>query len=199
MGVPSARGLQRVNMPDRNREENGRAELMHESEAEWHLRDQRPDAEGDLEPDGCAQREGRHPRGVGRRWRAHDACDVPCGKAREHIGDEPVVELHRHRVLEQVDVPGLGDEEAARHDLSVHERPRVVGETCLHAGDERAEFDLEEGEPEQKHAAAGAIRCGPRLPILVELQRRPDQRTEDDEGEPQVQRQPVLRDGHALR
>ena len=147
----------------------------------------------------AGQRDGREP-DAGIAVPRASAPDVPERGEHQRVGDEAMVELHGHRVLEQVQIPGLHGAEAVRDEPAVHQRPGVVGGARLQAGDERAEQDLHEHEQhDRRRAARAAGRAAARgLPRSSSDSATQMQRAEDQDREAQMQRQPVLADVDAV-
>ncbi len=159
-----------------------------------HMGEKRGDAEARLHTD---QNEEQH--GTSRMWRvrqsAAEAYHVPeCG-GKQRIGAHSVDKLHRFRVLEEIDPPGVLDEEITRDERTIHQRPCVIGKTGIEAGNECAEIDLHETEHRQKGRKAPALalmRCFWRM--IGKTAQYPHAASKNQAGDRQMRREPVL--GH---
>ena len=115
----------------------------------------------------------------------------------EHHGvaQHAVIELHGERVLEQVEIPGRGFAEAARHEGAVDQRPGVVAEPCVDSGDKSARQDLEIDQREH-HAGdprrRGRARSRRSFAFTPEVEDEPQRVAEDGDGDAEMRRQPVL-------
>ena len=132
--------------------------------------------------------------------RARDVGGVQQREQPHRIGHHAVIELHRQRVLEHV-APRRRQEEQARavgHQAAVDQRPGIVDQAGAQAGDQRAEIDLHDHETEQhQRARADAARRGDRR-ARDQVLRGPEHGGEDDAGQRQVERQPILRHADAV-
>ncbi len=96
----------------------------------------------------------------GARCLPHGRYRLPDRRDKYEISEEPVHELHSLGVFEEIVPDRLDREEIARDDRAVHQRPRIVGEPCVKAGDQRPEINLDEDE---EHEPAGkALDAGDR-------------------------------------
>ena len=78
----------------------------------------------------------------------------------QDVADDPMVELHRQRVLESVQPRGLQEQQAVRDQRAAHQRPGVRSKTGVEAGDQPAEEDLQEDQAEQDGAGDAKPRRG---------------------------------------
>ena len=83
------------------------------------------------------------------------ACVVPGARARlaimcartgqpQQIAENPVRELHRLGVLEEVHENGVHRKEVGWNKRSVHERPAIVGKPGIETRNKPAEIDLDQ-------------------------------------------------------
>ena len=132
----------------------------------------------------------------------------PCGRPElppqrghengERPREQPVVELHRRHVAEEILPPRLDHEDLRRNHVAVHQRERVVGEAGADAGDEAAGQRHDE---DQRGDAPSAHRRAARCAAAGARARRgyssdsadPQHRGEDDERQPEMRGQPELR------
>ena len=116
-------------------------------------------------------------------------------KANSDVGTDAVDELHRLRVLEEIDPGRLLDEEVAGHDGAIHQRPGIVAQAGIEPGDQRAEIDLEQGDAGDD--ASQSLRAFRRRRI-VGMRRKtapdPDAGDEDQAGNDEMGCKPVLAD-----
>src|SRR5690606_40327669 len=75
--------------------------------------------------------------------------------SRDWSSDVCSSDLHRLRVLEQVDPPRLLQEQAARNKRAVHQRPGIVGKPGIKPGHQRPEIDLEHDEDRSEERRVG--------------------------------------------
>ncbi|ODR95438.1 hypothetical protein AUC69_02775 [Methyloceanibacter superfactus] len=66
----------------------------------------------------------------------------------DRVAQHAVVELHRERVLEQVEIPGRGLAEPARDEGPIDQRPSVETETAVDPGHHGAREQLQIDESE---------------------------------------------------
>jgi hypothetical protein len=85
-----------------------------------------------------------------------------------------------------------------RHQAPVDQRPGVVDEPGAQAGNKRAEVDLDNDEDENRQCARPNARRNDDGRPCREPLRGPHDGGEDQAGERQVERQPILRHAHAL-
>ena len=81
--------------------------------------------------------------------RSYDAYRVPQGRCGKNIRDAAVIELYSRGVLEEVFPPRFHGGDAGGYDVTVHQRPGIVGETRFQpchqgTGSELDKYDCED-------------------------------------------------------
>src|SRR5690606_40194501 len=106
-----------------------------------------------------------------------------------------VDELHRLRILEEVDPPRVLDEKIAGDDGAVHQGPGIVAHARMEAGNQRAEIDLHETEDSHKNGS-GLAKPGRRPVAAVrrEPTHDPDAGRTDQAGDGEMHGETELRD-----
>ena len=109
-------------------------------------------------------------------------------------------ELHRQRVLEEVPPQRrfMREPRRIRNEAAVDQRPRVVDQSRAQTGDQRAEIDLQQHQPEQCNGGRANARRRLDGGALAHPPCGPEDRGEDHAGQDQMDREPVLRDLDAV-
>jgi len=110
-------------MPEHDRagEYQQRAELMQSSQAHRYFHQQGRDTEADLQQHHGEQhmaRTIRHPAGI--------TPPDKDGEQRHRIGQHAMLELHRQRILEDIEPGRLHDAQVIGDELAIHQRPGIV-------------------------------------------------------------------------
>ncbi|MNZ88639.1 hypothetical protein D3C78_1075350 [compost metagenome] len=124
---------------------------------------------------------------------------MPQRGGKQRIGAEAVDELHRLGVFEEVDPPGLLQEEIARHQRAVHQRPGIIGKAGIQPRNQCAEIDLEQTEHRQQRGKAPTrLFVGGVGRMMRQAAQYPHAAREDEAGNGQMRGKAILRDIRAV-
>ena len=137
---------------------------MQQSKRQRDHQQQHSDAKRHLQRDGGEQKESagargscfHRARGVERMQQRND---------KDHVGEHPMVELHRQRILEKIS-PERRCKQQVRgvwNERAVDQRPGIVDVAGAQSGNQRAEIDLHQHEHHKTDGAGSDARpCPPR-------------------------------------
>ncbi len=129
------------------------------------------------------------------RRRPHRGDHVHQRQRKQHVGADPVDELHGLRVLEDIDPPGVLQEKIGRDPRAIHQRPGIVAEARIEPGNQRAEIDLEQAHDcDDGGHPTRTIRRRRIIGMRTKAALDPHAGGEDQTGDDEVGRQPVLTD-----
>ena len=106
-----------------------------------------------------------------------------------------MIELNRRYIVDEVHVPGADLHDFRWHDMAVHERKGVVGESRTNSGDQAAGKRHDENQRGERHRTAKE-RPGPRIGSSrwpQQRERGPEHRREDQQCEAEMRSEPQLR------
>ncbi len=170
---------------------------MGDAERDRHPCEQGRDAERDLKQDDHRDdidRQTGPPRQPGASRRKPE----PEHRKRRGHRQDPMVELHRRRILEEVPEQRVEEERTLGHQPTVHQGKGVVHQPGIQPGNEGAG---ECGHGDEREEWPGVTAQTPKVAVVggrgsgqKQAQRDPQDVGVDGEGEPQVGRQPILAD-----